>query len=85
MKRYTRYRRRVTHGHVSCLLLALFSQGDAIEMGNFFNMFCFANEPYECEFVYDGASILHEGEFKCHICNIEGTRQDTGLDDDLLG
>eukprot|EP00752_Nemacystus_decipiens_P011906 g10557.t1 len=61
------------------------SDGDLVEMGTFFNMFCFANVPYECEFVYDGAEIVHEGEFKCHICDIDGTRQATGLDDDLLG
>lgn len=54
-------------------------------MGEFFNMFCFANTPYECEFVYDGAEVLHDGEFKCHICDMEGVRQATGLDDDLLG
>eukprot|EP00752_Nemacystus_decipiens_P011910 g10561.t1 len=61
------------------------SDGDLVEMGTFFNMFCFANVPYECEFVYDGAEIVHEGEFKCHICDIDGTRLATGLDDDLLG
>lgn len=65
-------------------LVVFLSQGEVVEMGTFFNIFCFANVPYECEFVYDGAEVLHDGEFKCHICDIEGVRQDAGLDDDLL-
>ncbi len=52
-------------------------------MGSFTNTWCFANEPYECEMVYDGASILEAGEFKCHICNSAGERQETDVDDDL--
>lgn len=54
-------------------------------MGESFNIFCFANEPYECEFVYDGAEIVHDGEFKCHICNIDGEQQASGTDDDFAG
>ena len=53
-------------------------------MGNVFNMFCFGNDPYECEFVYDGAEILHEGETKCQICDIDGVRQ-VGDEGDFLG
>eukprot|EP00903_Cladosiphon_okamuranus_P014004 g13023.t1 len=60
------------------------SDGDSVEMGTFYNMFCFANDPYECEFVYDGAEVAHSGEFKCHICDIEGTRQRSGTDDDFV-
>lgn len=52
-------------------------------MGEFFNMYCFANDPYECEFVYDGATITHEGEFKCHLCDIEGVEQGSGVEDDF--
>lgn len=75
-----------THGHsLSYLPLAVLSQGEEVEMGSFFNMFCFANVPYECEFVYDGATIAHDGEFKCHICDITGERQASGIDDDLIG
>jgi len=33
--------------------------------------------------VYDGASILEAGEFKCQICNIAGIRQATDIDDDF--
>ncbi|CAM9176768.1 unnamed protein product [Ectocarpus fasciculatus] len=52
-------------------------------MGDFIDMYCFANDPYECEFVYDQATVFHTGEFKCQICDIEGERQETGTDDDL--
>lgn len=44
-------------------------------MGDFSDMYCFANEPYECEFVYDLATIIHDGEFKCHVCDMDGVRQ----------
>lgn len=55
-----------------------------VEMGLSLNMFCFANDPFECELVYDGAEILHEGQFKCHLRDIDVVRQSTGLDDDLV-
>ena len=72
-------------GHVVVVCCSLCApQGDVVEMGNFFNTFCFGNDPFECEFVYDGAEILHEGEFKCQICDIDGVRQASGTDDDLL-
>ncbi|CAM9104670.1 unnamed protein product [Laminaria digitata] len=54
-------------------------------MGKFDNVFCFENEPYECEFVYHDAILVHEGEFKCQICNQDGERQDPGTDDFLSG
>ena len=53
------------------------------EMGKFINVFCFENEPYECEFVYHDAIMVHEGEFKCQICDEDGERQDPGTDDFL--
>lgn len=52
-------------------------------MGKFDNVFCFENEPYECEFVYHDAMLVHEGEFKCQICDQDGERQDPGTDDFL--
>eukprot|EP00752_Nemacystus_decipiens_P002934 g2729.t1 len=57
---------------------------DFVPMGSFTDMYCFANEPYECEFVYDLATITHDGEFKCHVCDMDGVRQVIS-DDDYLG
>lgn len=51
-------------------------------MGNLFDIFCFANLPDECEFVHDGAEFVYEGEFQCHLCDIDGTQQ--AVDNDLL-
>lgn len=53
-------------------------------MGEFDNVYCFANDPYECEFVYNLAEILHHGELKCQICDLEGDRL-AALDEDDLG
>ncbi|CAN0357500.1 unnamed protein product [Ectocarpus sp. 12 AP-2014] len=55
-----------------------------VTMGEFNDMYCFGNEPYECEFVYDQSTAVHSGEFKCQICDIEGERQQSGTDDDLI-
>ncbi|CAN0522742.1 unnamed protein product [Ectocarpus sp. 12 AP-2014] len=55
-----------------------------VTMGEFSDMYCFGNEPYECEFVYDQSTVVHSGEFKCQICDIEGERQQSGTDDDLI-
>lgn len=54
-------------------------------MGEFFNVFCYGNEPYQCEFVYNLGQITHDGEFKCRICDLEGTQQDSGIEDDAVG
>ena len=58
-------------------------------MGQFSDMYCFANDPYECEFVYKSAAIDPDGEFKCQVCDQDGVPQDTGVDEggdgDLLG
>lgn len=58
------------------------SQDDLVPMGEFENVFCFQNTPYECEFVYDFAEVVHSEEFKCQICNLEGERQIVTTDDD---
>ncbi|CAM9804479.1 unnamed protein product [Scytosiphon promiscuus] len=62
-------------------------EGDEpVPMGEFYNMFCYYNVPYECEFIEDLAEIDYSGDFKCHVCNIDGVRQlDTTEDDDLDG
>lgn len=52
-------------------------------MGELENIYCFGNDPYECEFVYDMAWATHVGEFKCRICDIDGESQESGADDDL--
>lgn len=62
-----------------------------MSMGEFSDMYCFANDPYECEFVYEMATIDHDGEFKCQACDQNGVQQYTvtdeneGQDEDLLG
>lgn len=61
-------------------------QGDnPVPMGEFEGVYCFANDPYECELVYDLATITHTGEFKCQICDLTGDRQAAGDDDDFGG
>ena len=64
-----------------------FSQGeDSVPMGSFSGMYCFDNEPYECEFVYDLATVTHDGEFKCQVCNMDGVRQAVSSDEEnVLG
>lgn len=55
-------------------------------MGSFSGMYCFDNEPYECEFVYDLATVTHDGEFKCQVCNMDGVRQAVSSDEEnVLG
>ena len=43
-------------------------------MGEFDEVYCFGNSPYECEFVLDMAGIDTSmgGNFKCQACNLEG-------------
>lgn len=70
----------------ACVCVCAVFQGDEpVSMGSFTDMYCFANEPYECEFVYDLATIVHDGEFKCQVCDMEGVRQLGSSDDDFLG
>ncbi len=60
-------------------------------MGEFSDIHCFDNDPYECEFVYELATIDHGGEFKCQVCDQDGVQQETGTgtvegeDEDSLG
>lgn len=58
-------------------------QGDLVQMGDFNGVWCFANNPYECEIVYHQSDIVHNGEFKCNICNLDGEKQAPDEDDDL--
>ncbi|CAN0394289.1 unnamed protein product [Pylaiella littoralis] len=55
--------------------------GDAVNMGEFFKTYCYFNEPYECEFVFDGVDITDEGDFKCNVCDIDGVKTIIGDDD----
>ncbi|CAN0394131.1 unnamed protein product [Pylaiella littoralis] len=55
--------------------------GDAVNMGEFFKTYCFLNDPYECEFVFDGVDITDEGDFKCNVCDIDGVKTISGDDD----
>ncbi|CBJ26272.1 polymorphic outer membrane protein [Ectocarpus siliculosus] len=56
-----------------------------VVMGEFNDMYCFGNDPYECEFVYDQSDIVHSGEFNCQLCVIDGVRQEvSGTDDDSV-
>ncbi|CAM9326456.1 unnamed protein product [Ectocarpus sp. 6 AP-2014] len=56
-----------------------------VVMGDFNDIYCFGNDPYECEFVYDQSDIVHSGEFKCQLCVIDGVRQEvSGTDDDSV-
>ncbi|CAM9458338.1 unnamed protein product [Ectocarpus sp. 8 AP-2014] len=55
-----------------------------VTMGEFNDMYCFANEPYECEFVYDQSDIVHNGEINCQICDIDGVQQVSGTDGDSI-
>lgn len=53
-------------------------------MVSFDTIFCYMNDPYECEFVYIGANVISDGEFKCQICSLDGDRLPLGYDDDEL-
>ncbi|CAM9484228.1 unnamed protein product [Ectocarpus sp. 8 AP-2014] len=56
-----------------------------VVMGEFNDIYCFGNDPYECEFVYDQSDIVHSGEFNCQLCGIDGVRQEvSGTDDDSV-
>ncbi|CAM9992511.1 unnamed protein product, partial [Scytosiphon promiscuus] len=58
-------------------------EGDEpVPMGEFYDTFCYANEPYECEFIEDLAEIAFVGDFKCSLCDIGGTQQSFNIDDD---
>ena len=48
-------------------------------MGTFDNIYCYANDPYECEVLYEGIDVISV-EFKCQICNFDGERLD--IEDD---
>ena len=61
------------------------SQGEEVDMGRFADTYCFANNPYECEILFDGADFIVDEEFKCSICTIEVVRQYTDADNDLIG
>ena len=43
-------------------------------MGTFNDIFCYANDPYECEILYEGIDVIFDGDFKCQICNFDGER-----------
>ncbi|CAN0025059.1 unnamed protein product [Ectocarpus fasciculatus] len=53
-----------------------------VAMGEFNDMYCFGNDPYECEFVYDQSDIVHGGVVSCQICDIDGVRQVVSDTDD---
>lgn len=54
-------------------------------MGDFSNVFCYHNEPYECEILYNLADVQHSGDQKCNVCNLEGEKQSVSIDDDDFG
>lgn len=43
-------------------------------MGTFDNVFCYANDPYECEILFEGIDINLYDNFKCQICNFDSER-----------
>ena len=43
-------------------------------MSTFNDIFCYANDPYECEVLYEGIDVIFDGDFKCQICNFDGER-----------
>ncbi|CAM9727199.1 unnamed protein product [Sphacelaria rigidula] len=49
------------------------------------DIFCFSNEPYWCEILYNGTDVSYTGDQKCNVCTMDGTKQDTdggAADDD---
>lgn len=45
------------------------------------NLYCFANDPYECEVVFHGVTLDSDEEIKCQVCDIVGSRE--SFDDDV--
>ncbi|CAM9181705.1 unnamed protein product [Hapterophycus canaliculatus] len=58
---------------------------EPVSMGEFYNIFCFGNEPYECEFIEDLADVAYTGDFKCRVCNRDGDEIDATGDGEIDG
>ena len=49
-------------------------------IGVFDTVYCFNNNPYECEGLCEGIDVTFDGEFKCQICNFDSERLYVGFE-----